>query len=139
MLDPRNPVGRSVGGIAGEYAADVQQVVGYYKNAAMGPEVLKNEEELKEPQTETDDADFFEWEPEPEPEIVIDGTKLKAAWALLGLDADKATEDVVRKTQQKLNRIYHGDTGNKHSAAEEKIKEINAAASLCIEALKNGK
>jgi len=140
VLDPKNPVGRGVGGIAGEYATDVQQVVSIYKDAAMGDEVEEVQVEGEEPQVEKEE-DFFEWEPEPEPEpeIKTNPEKLKEAWALLGLDADKATADDVRKTQKDLNRIYHGDTGNIHSAAEEKIKEINAAVSLCIEALKNVK
>lgn len=143
LLDPNNPIGRGVGGIAGEYAADVQQVVGVYKDAAMGPEVKKAqvnpEEPIDESEEEPEEEDFFEWEPEDEPEIKTDSAKLKAAWSLLGLDADKSTADDVRTTQRKLSSIYHGDTGNKHSAAEEKLKEVNAAASLCIEALKNGK
>jgi len=135
LLDANNPVGRVVGNVAKDYADDAKTFV----DATMGSVGLENnpapEEETEEPEVEEEEP--FEWE------YVDDEKEVEEAktdpWKILGLNPEKCTVDIVRKRQRRLASIYHSDQEENEAdvAEEEKLKEINQAASDCIEILKS--
>lgn len=55
-------------------------------------------------------------------------------FAVLGLDPKTSTVDDVKKRQRKLASIFHSDKGA-DAAAGEKMKEVNAAATECVQIL----
>lgn len=56
-------------------------------------------------------------------------------FAVLGLDPTTATPEKVRDMQRQLAKIYHTDKGT-DGAAEQKLKEVNAAAAECLKRLR---
>jgi DnaJ-class molecular chaperone len=56
------------------------------------------------------------------------------AFATLGLDPKKAKPADVRRIQKALGQLWHTDKGA-GKAGEEKLKEINSAAAICLKHL----
>ncbi len=132
VLDPRNPVGKVVGTVAKDYADEAEAFVAMASEQGQ-PFTEQEPPDIEEEAEEEEVEDTFEWEEQYEAPKTLDG------WAVLGLDKKKATEDDIRKRQRKLAAIYHTDTSEAEEAENIKMKEINEAASMCIEEVKKRK
>lgn len=130
VVDPRNPIGLAVGQIAANYTDRAKSVIG------VEPAGKPEEEIPEEVFVEFDDGVEEEEKQEQEASRVQTGEeKIVAAWKMLGLNRVKSTADDVRQRQRKYAEILHSDKGEDEDAGE-KLKEFNAAASVCIEDLK---